>query len=63
MIKFELFSLTEVNNKYIDLRCKKEWKSELKEIIYDRFKQYKISDNNNSNDFILLSKLFSSELS
>lgn len=58
MHKFELISLTEVNNKYINLRCKKEWKSELKEIIYDRLNQYKECNNDNLNDFILLSKLF-----
>lgn len=58
MSKFELFPMTEINSKYIDLRFNINFESELKSIIYDRFNQYKESNKDETNEFILLSNLF-----
>ncbi|KAK8844207.1 hypothetical protein M9Y10_024413 [Tritrichomonas musculus] len=54
---FDIFPITEINSKYINLKSKNEWENELKNIIYDRFKQYKDANLDESNDFILISKL------
>lgn len=54
---FKLLQLTGISNKYINLKCKEDFRSALTKVIDDRFIQFKESSCNDLSDFDILSQI------